>query len=689
MTDEPAHHSGRGATWVVRAVAVLLLVIGVYPLADRLNIADPQQWWLRAWHAWRLWIVALLLLAFVLARDNTAEWGARAQRWRVKLLAWPPRRFALAAALLTAALSAAMGWIMFASQPVTIDEQSQLWQAHLLTYGRLFAVAEPHPEFFSTMQTVTYEGRWFSHFPIGGPAVQALGLLLHAGWLVNPMLAAVAAMALYRFASRTGDEAIARLTTLLFALSPFVLIIAGSRLDHVATLAAVWVALAAVPAWLAALDDEAAARAAAVIGLGLGCAVIVRPYDGTVATLVVGLFQLTQLGRRGIRWRSLAAQALAGAIPIAVLLLVNRALTGHPLRFAYDVLNGPDHRPGFHLSPLGYEHTPLTGLFRVSTYVMRMNAALLGWPVPVVAVMAIAMLAWRRASRWDVLLCGFLVATLAAYVLYWGDGSFHGPRFLFEVAPVFLLWIARFPSALRQRIRAEVPRVAVLLLLPLWLGAAWLVPSTHLEPFGVWSLTVGSTEVDWVSRAIRTEAAQRHGRPALVFIQDGWHNRLTARLRALGVAPFAAQLLVGNFNACTIQKRLDDAERRRFPAGVAVQYVTSVMREPNDSRPVHGLSALEQLALPPSTSPPAGCEWEYEHALARRMDMARLLPYIALDASGRLGGDVVFARDFGARNELLRNRFGDREWLIARPVIRGDSVRIELQPWVASDASSR
>ena len=72
MTDEPSHHPTRGADWALRATALLLVVIGVFPLADHLGVAEPQHWWTRAWHAWSLWLVVLTLLAFVLARDNSA-----------------------------------------------------------------------------------------------------------------------------------------------------------------------------------------------------------------------------------------------------------------------------------------------------------------------------------------------------------------------------------------------------------------------------------------------------------------------------------------------------------------------------------------------------------------------------------------------------------------------------------------
>jgi hypothetical protein len=50
------------------------------------------------------------------------------------------------------------------------------------------------------------------------------------------------------------------------------------------------------------------------------------------------------------------------------------------------------------------------------------------------------------------------------------------------------------------------------------------------------------------------------------------------------------------------------------------------------------------------------------------MDIEGTMPYALflsqqeIDASGHVGGSIVFARDLGARNELLKDRFGDRTW---------------------------
>ncbi len=52
-------------------------------------------------------------------------------------------------------------------------------------------------------------------------------------------------------------------------------------------------------------------------------------------------------------------------------------------------------------------------------------------------------------------------------------------------------------------------------------------------------------------------------------------------------------------------------------------------------------------------------------------------PFLALarfDPDGTLGGSVVFARDFGPRNEVLRARFPDRTWYRYRPRASDDDT---------------
>jgi hypothetical protein len=48
---------------------------------------------------------------------------------------------------------------------------------------------------------------------------------------------------------------------------------------------------------------------------------------------------------------------------------------------------------------------------------------------------------------------------------------------------------------------------------------------------------------------------------------------------------------------------------------------------------------------------------------------------------------VVYARDFGARNALLRDRFGDRAWYVARVAQRDGGLAVTLEPLAGPVAS--
>ena len=107
----------------------------------------------------------------------------------------------------------------------------------------------------------------------------------------------------------------------------------------------------------------------------------------------------------------------------------------------------------------------------------------------------------------------------------------------------------------------------------------------------------------------------------------------------------------------------------------------TVLDGPQTAQAVAGLSALEQLALMPGRQFTPLCRAERDRARPYGLDMARLLPIMDLDSLGRLGGAVVYARDFGTRNELLRDRFGDRTWYTARIEPRTDSLVVVLEPY--------
>src|ERR1019366_7204364 len=89
------------------------------------------------------------------------------------------------------ALYAIIARTVFSGRPLLIDEVVQLFQARIFTAGRHRAPVAPHREFFSILHVVDTGDKVYSQFPPGGPAMLALGELVHVPWLVGPACGAV------------------------------------------------------------------------------------------------------------------------------------------------------------------------------------------------------------------------------------------------------------------------------------------------------------------------------------------------------------------------------------------------------------------------------------------------------------------------------------------------------------------
>ncbi|MEO5817303.1 MAG: hypothetical protein ABIT20_18695 [Gemmatimonadaceae bacterium] len=669
----------RGGVIALRAMAVVLGVLGVVPAANYITTGVGLPWWSSAVKQWLIWALVIAAIAALLGRTMTDRVEA-AFAWAERVLLVPSSRvFGAAIFTATCLLALYFGWRLFALEPVVGDEFAQRWQAHLLASGHLSALGDPHSEFFSTIQSLDVRGRVFSQFPMGGPALLAVGLLVGAPWIVNPLLAGVAAAALHDFIGAISDELTARVSAILFALSPFVLFMSGSEMNHAGTLACLLLALAALARWTAAEDASRARGTSIVMGASLGVAATIRPFDAAVVALMIGVFQLVTIRAKPWLLRSLIAQCIAGAIPVALLFAANAATVGEPFAFAYDVLNGPEHRPGFHMTPLGFEHTPTRGLYMISSYLMKLDIGLFGWPVPAVLVMIATLVLQRRATRWDYLLLAMLGGLMIGYGAYWSESNFVGPRFLYAAMPVFVFYTARVTSVVRERIDRPWLRASALLLVPLWVGAAWLIPPTKDQLFGTKRLAQMYT-MPSAAPVIRDAVKSAGIRNAVVFLDEGWHSRLASRLRTLGVRPLAAEQIVAATDACNLQHALDAADtlepsRASERAGLVMRAVESDAA----ATPLGQQVPNEQLAVVPGRPISADCVGEAGRIMSRGVSLAAMLPYVDLDADGRMGGNVLYARDFGARNSLLQSRYGDRAWYAARASFVDAKVAITLE----------
>ena len=371
----------------------------------------------------------------------------------------------LAAALALAAFLAAVNVStrVFDRVPHVEDEVAFLFQARVFAAGELLAPAPARPEFFSAPFVIVRDGDWFGKYPPGHPAVLALGMLVGAPWLVNPLAAAVALALLTALGSRLYGLGTAVLAGALLLSSPFFLLQSGSYMSHVVSLC--WTL-----AFILLFDSSRRRRSvwlAAAAGLTLGALFLTRPLTAVAAGLPFAVWAAADLVRERRRWRAYLAMAASFAPAVVALLAWNRVTTGDPFKSAYELWWSFD-RIGFGEGIGIYgRHTPADGWRYTRINLNSLEDVLFGWPAdlslaPVVLAVATsagllagrllrrlrlprrgALLAPDPAEGWDLTLFAVFVALVAVHVTYPTPGQMYGPRYYFEALGPLALLAAR------------------------------------------------------------------------------------------------------------------------------------------------------------------------------------------------------------------------------------------------------
>ncbi len=643
-------------------VATALVVLGLYP--GPALVARSPAWQTdavvnRFSDERAFWLSGLLIIvgpAIVVANLFPDRFDRAWIAVRTRVAALRDRWFIVAVAVFAIIAAATAAVYVMSRKPTTSDEVAQLWHARMLLSGRLWLPPDPNPEFFA-IDNVIDRGRWYSQFPIGGPAVFALAMLLHATWLLNPILAGLTVVNVYRFASRAYGAGEARVSALLCATCPFLLLMSGSYMNHTVVAFLTTLALAELPVWVSGARRRQLG-ASVIIGSALGIAVAVRPLDGAIAALIFGAFvTFTALRTRRVGdWLLVAA---AGAIPIAALLFVNSLTTGRPLLFGYEVLWGTNHSLGFHNDPSGNPHTPARALALATVYLTQLNWSLFEWPVAGLAILAGA-LAVGKLGRWDTVLLAWIGAQIAAYASYWHAGAFLGPRYLFTVVPACLL-VAGRGLAIAERSASPAVRRAIVAGVAASLLSAWLIPST---PVGV----IGAAESIRPTRLafkldLESAVQSLEGTKALVFVSETASSRLMRRMWGLGISRPDAARLAATRDHCALLDTVLDEERR---AGSPRDRLTRLERTKAYAPPAGWRLMVTDMAFRTSDvesiTPRCRTELLRDGRRETAISYGSTLLENEIGPDGRVGRGVVFVADLGEHNEVLRGRFGDRPW---------------------------
>jgi hypothetical protein len=220
---------------------------------------------------------------------------------------------------------------------IGVDESAMLFQAKTFRTGSLTVSAPPESEGlyraeFHFHQHAMYRGRWFSQYPAGWPAVIAAAMTVGAETLLNPSLALLYLILLYRLAGEVFGNNTAVLAVSVLATAPAFLYLSSGFLTHISC--AVLVFGSFYCTFRARQPNAVLPLIGAVVCLA-GAAMI-RQYTAFLAGLVIGPLAIAAA------WPSRKRLlALVGAIAACAAMLgswnyyYNKMLMGDPTASPY------------------------------------------------------------------------------------------------------------------------------------------------------------------------------------------------------------------------------------------------------------------------------------------------------------------------------------------------------------------
>jgi hypothetical protein len=387
----------------------------------------------------------------------------RAGDWLIRDI--KPLPFLALTAGFTFVLANLASWLVFQHIPHAEDSIGQVFQGRIFASGRL-ALPSRIDDYFIGYFQVFNDGRTvFNVMPFGHSLLLALGTLIRAEWLINPLLGAAEIVAVFLLGKEVYDERTGRIAALLGVASPFLLFMSSEYMNHASALFFLSLFLLF---YLRAIRSQRQGRGnprlpdPLLSGLCLAMALNIRPLTALgVATPVAIHGVYLVLKSRGRLLRPLLLMALPVVLGVGVLVLCNYLTTGSATQSGYEAYGILQYRhPGFGVGfgDRGYPiwpgpHTPARGVLQTLNNFVALNRYLFESPLPGLILVLLLFLAIPRDPA-DYLLLAAFAALPAAYFFYYFQALCFGPRFIYEGLALLLLLSARglieFPRFARR-----------------------------------------------------------------------------------------------------------------------------------------------------------------------------------------------------------------------------------------------
>ena len=373
-----------------------------------------------------------------------------------------PALFLLLSSGAVLALTNLISWLVFQHIPHVQDSVGQVFQGRIFASGRI-TLPVRFDDFFSGYPQIINDGsRTYSQYPFGHSLLLALGTLIHAEWLINPLLGSAEIIVLYFLGKELYDERTGRITALLGLASPFLLFMSSEYMNHASGLVFLSLFLlfffrtirpmrGSESSLVPSPSSHAPSLSVAdplLSGLSLAMALNIRPLSALAVSLPIAGYCIYLLVKS--RWKTLPAFAFL-LVPVLLGLgaygLYNYLTTGSPLLSGYEAYGRLQYgHPGWGLGfgARGFEDmgvfTPLRGLVQTSSNLNSLNLSLFFQsPVPGLFLVLLLFLTFTRNPADWLLLASFVMLPIL-YFFYWYQDLCFGPRFLYEgLAPILLL----------------------------------------------------------------------------------------------------------------------------------------------------------------------------------------------------------------------------------------------------------
>ncbi|MBN1551988.1 glycosyltransferase family 39 protein, partial [bacterium] len=177
--------------------------------------------------------------------------------------------------------SALTAFRIMGATPRILDGFNYLFQAQNMALGQFTANIPPVPEFFQFVFIMMQDGRWYGSVYPGFPLILALGVLIRAPWLVNPVLGGIGIHLTFRAGKAFFNTETAKLTVLLMTFSPFYRMMASIFMSHISAMIGSLVAIWMIWIWITKRNFQGISVPFAA-GTAMGYVYITRPQAGMV-----------------------------------------------------------------------------------------------------------------------------------------------------------------------------------------------------------------------------------------------------------------------------------------------------------------------------------------------------------------------------------------------------------------------